>query len=163
MSARRAAARGAPGRSGADPEPRVRDGLNRRRREEGREQRARGRHHADGGRADGAGAVAEEVVEAEHVRPPRGRHRPRDDDLLDREERARLAGAHRDVADDRRGTTSGGHVEPSRSSADTADSAASASSGARGPQTLGRTPHRPREQRTAGQRERDRRRRCPWR
>src|SRR5207247_4729442 len=88
------------GRGWAYAQSAVRHRLHDRGREEDDEQGAVARRETDRPGAERAGSVAEKIVEAEHVGAAPGADRSRDDDLLDREERAGLAGADGDVAHD---------------------------------------------------------------
>src|SRR5947208_15586568 len=91
---------GGTGRGWANAQSAVRHRLHDRSREEDDEQGTVARRETDRPGAERAGSVAEKIVEAEHVGAAPGADRPRDDNLLDREELAGLAGADDDVAND---------------------------------------------------------------
>src|SRR5438093_6131588 len=88
------------GRGWANAQSAVRHRLHDRGREEDEEQGTVARRETDRPGPERARGVAEKIVEPEHVGAAHGADRTRDNDLLDREERAGLAGADGDVAYD---------------------------------------------------------------
>jgi len=131
-------------------QPRVEHGLHDRGGQEDREERARSGQAHDGG-AEPARGVAEQVVEAQHRRATRARHRACDDDLLDREEGAGLAGADGHVADHRREHDNPRMLRDEQQRGGEDGEQGEGAQGRPRAQALGRTPHRPRQRGAAAE------------